>query len=48
MLSDGEINKLEFHDFASNYINRTGTRQKLSLNIPSHEQLMAVKRKKKV
>ncbi|CAH1405648.1 unnamed protein product [Nezara viridula] len=45
---DGEINKLEFHDFASNYIHRTGTRQKLSLNIPSHEQLMAVKRKKKL
>uniref|UniRef100_A0A224X4T3 Putative guanine nucleotide exchange factor n=2 Tax=Triatominae TaxID=70999 RepID=A0A224X4T3_9HEMI len=32
----------------SNYILRTGTRQKLSVNIPSHEQLMAVKRKKKL
>ncbi|KAK9505516.1 hypothetical protein O3M35_009555 [Rhynocoris fuscipes] len=32
----------------SNYILRTGNRQKLSVNIPSHEQLMAVKRKKKL
>ncbi|XP_039279024.1 Golgi-specific brefeldin A-resistance guanine nucleotide exchange factor 1 isoform X3 [Nilaparvata lugens] len=31
-----------------NYIVRTGSRQKISANIPSHEQLMAVKRKKKL
>ena len=31
-----------------NYIVRTGSRQKISQNIPSHEQLMAIKRKKKV
>ncbi|RZF38846.1 hypothetical protein LSTR_LSTR014152 [Laodelphax striatellus] len=31
-----------------NYIVRTGSRQKISSNIPSHEQLMAVKRKKKL
>lgn len=31
-----------------NYIARTGSRQKISQNIPSHEQLMAIKRKKKL
>ncbi|XP_014241483.1 Golgi-specific brefeldin A-resistance guanine nucleotide exchange factor 1 [Cimex lectularius] len=32
----------------SNYILSSGTRQKLSCNIPSHEHLMAVKRRKKL
>lgn len=31
-----------------NYIVRTGSRQNISQNIPSHEQLMAIKRKKKL
>ncbi|XP_075238410.1 sec7 domain-containing protein garz isoform X2 [Lycorma delicatula] len=31
-----------------NYISRTGSRQKISSKIPSHEQLMAIKRKKKL
>uniref|UniRef100_A0A146LBA7 Golgi-specific brefeldin A-resistance guanine nucleotide exchange factor 1 n=1 Tax=Lygus hesperus TaxID=30085 RepID=A0A146LBA7_LYGHE len=45
--SGGTIGE-EMLDHSSNYILRTGTRQKISQNIPSHEELMAVKRKKKL
>ncbi|CAB0006397.1 unnamed protein product [Nesidiocoris tenuis] len=45
-LADGNASETVEH--SSNYIQRTGTRQPISAQIPTHEELMAVKRKKKL
>ncbi|BES91822.1 Sec7 domain [Nesidiocoris tenuis] len=44
--TDGNASETVEH--SSNYIQRTGTRQPISAQIPTHEELMAVKRKKKL
>ncbi|KAL1123464.1 hypothetical protein AAG570_002544 [Ranatra chinensis] len=50
-IPDGKVNEGQMDqvlDPSKNYLVRSGTRQKISVNIPSHEQLMAIKRKKKL